>query len=150
MGNARSEVFTEVNITLLVLRRVVCEECTRHVSQAYVVFIFKQGIFYLVDGASVFLRNVGVLLPRYMLAYLKKNALHAQNFFLSLIFVNIIRRSQIFQEILNRFCEPVSYIGHKLFGIRFMGSILRRVENKKKIILPLCCLCVSFHPFLTC
>jgi len=32
MGNARSEVFTEVNITLLVLRRVVCEECTRHVS----------------------------------------------------------------------------------------------------------------------
>jgi len=61
-----------------------------------------------------------------------------------------IRRSRIFQEILNTFSETFSYIGHRLFGIMFMGNILRRAENKKKMILPRCCLCVSLHPFLTC
>ena len=33
----------------------------------------SRGFLYLVDGGSVFLRNVSILLPHYMLSYFKKS-----------------------------------------------------------------------------
>lgn len=150
MWNVRSEVSTAVNRTLLMRRRVVCEECTWYVSEVYVVFIFKLGIFLPCTWwKSVSPKRGYTPSTLYVITPDKKHFM-PRIFSCRCFFVNIITRSLLFQEILNTFCETVSYIGHKLFGIMFKGNILRRVENKKKMILPRCCLCVSLHRFLTC